>query len=160
MDGKAKSLSVLAAFVAVCFAAAGIGGIATASSVDTWYASLEKPSWAPPGWLFGPVWSVLYLTMAIAAWLLWRRRRVLSVRLPLTLFFIQLTLNAGWSWLFFGLQLPGLAFAELVLLWFAILATMLAFAKRVTPSGWLMAPYLLWTTFAAALNLAIWRLNV
>ena len=159
MDGKGKSLSVLAAFVVICFAAAGIGGIATSMSVDTWYASLEKPSWTPPAWLFGPVWSVLYLTMAVAAWLIWRRRKASPVRLPLTLFFLQLTLNAGWSWLFFGLRQPGPAFAELALLWLVIVATMLVFSKTVKLSGWLMAPYLLWTSFAAALNLAIWRLN-
>ena len=160
MDRTVTSLFVLVAFVAICFAAAGIGGIATARTLDAWYASLEKPSWTPPGWLFGPVWSILYLMMAIAAWLVWRRRTSVNIKLPLTLFFVQLALNAAWSWLFFGLQRPGLAFADLVLLWLAILVTMFVFWKRATPAGWLMVPYLLWTTFAAALNLAIWRLNI
>ena len=159
MDRTPSRLWALAAFVALCFGAAGIGGIATSAALNTWYTSLVKPSWTPPRWLFGPVWSALYFTMAVAAWLVWCRREAVAVKLPLTLFFVQLGLNAAWSWLFFALRRPGLAFAEILLLWCAILATLVAFRRTAAWAGWLMVPYLLWSTFAVALNLAIWRLN-
>ena len=159
MSGTTKSLLALAVFVVVCFAAAGIGGVATSKTVGTWYKSLEKPSWTPPAWLFGPVWTALYLMMAVAAWLVWRRRQAVDVRWPLILFTLQLVLNATWSWLFFALKSPGIAFLELVALWCAILCTLVLFWRTTALSGWLMLPYLLWTTFALALNLAIWRLN-
>jgi translocator protein len=102
------------------------------------------------------VWSVLYLSMAVAAWLVWRRP---DASLPLTLFGIQLIFNAAWSWLFFGLHSPGAAFVDIILLWLAIVATTVLFWRRSTPAGMLFLPYLLWVTFAAALNCAIWRLN-
>jgi tryptophan-rich sensory protein len=154
-----KSLVALALSVVVCFAAAGIGGVATSKTVGTWYKSLEKPAWTPPDWVFGPVWSTLYLMMAVAAWLVWRRRSTTDVRWPLALFAAQLVLNAAWSWLFFALKSPGVALLELAALWCAILSTLVLFWRRAALSGWLMLPYLLWTTFALALNLAIWRLN-
>jgi len=147
-------------FVAVCFAVAGLGSLSTNPSIDNWYAALTKPSWNPPNWVFGPVWTILYLMMAIAAWLVWRRKgSVAAAAVPLALFAVQLLLNALWSYLFFGLHRPDLAFAEIVLLWAAILATMLAFRRAVPLAGWLLLPYLLWVTFAAFLNFTIWRLN-
>lgn len=159
MSRAARSALVLALCLAVCFAAAGLGGLATSRSVRTWYQKIERPGWTPPDWLFGPVWTVLYATMAVAAWLVWRRAGWTGARAALALFAVQLFLNAGWSWLFFGLQSPGAALAELVVLWCAIVATVVAF-WRVTPAaGLLLLPYLLWSTFAAALNLAIWRMN-
>ncbi len=146
----------LVGLVAVCFGAAGIGGLATAPNIPTWYAGLDKPVWTPPGWIFGPVWSFLYLSMAVAAWLVWRRGNAL---VPLSLFAVQLTFNMAWSWLFFGLHSPGAAFVDVVLLWAAIVATMLAFWFRSTIAGLLFVPYLTWVSFAAVLNFAIWQLN-
>ncbi|HVF27526.1 MAG TPA: TspO/MBR family protein [Pyrinomonadaceae bacterium] len=147
-------------FVAVCFAVAGLGSLSTNPSIDNWYAALAKPSWNPPNRVFGPVWAILYLMMAIAAWLVWRRKgSVAAADVPLALFAVQLVLNALWSYLFFGLHRPDLAFAEIVLLWAAILATLLAFRRVIPLAGWLLLPYLLWVTFGAFLNFTIWRLN-
>ena len=151
----------LAVFVVLCFAAAGIGGLwtAPATAPGGWYYQIEKPSWTPPSWLFGPVWTALYLAMAVAAWLVWRQGGWPARRGALTLFLVQLVLNAGWSGLFFGLHSPGLAMAEIVFLWLAILLTLLAFFRVSRPAGWLMVPYLLWVSFASVLNFAVWRLN-
>ena len=102
----------------LCFAVAGVGGLVTTPSIPNWYAALAKPPWTPPDWIFGPVWSVLYLSMAVAAWLVWRQG---DVAVPMTMFGIQLVFNAAWSWLFFGLHSPGAAFIDIVLLWMAIL---------------------------------------
>jgi translocator protein len=124
-----------------------------------WYQALEKPAWTPPSWLFGPVWTVLYAMMGVAAWMVWRERGFSGAPTALGLFLLQLVLNAAWSWLFFGLQRPDLAAAEILILWAAIAATIVA-SWRVRPlAGWLLVPYLLWVSFAAALNVAIWRLN-
>lgn len=147
------------AFLAASFAAAAVGGIATASGVRDWYPTLNKPSWTPPSWLFGPVWTVLYACIAIAGFLAWRKAGYGGARWAMLLFALQLILNAAWSWLFFGLRQPGWALAEIVLLWAAILATTVAFFRISAPAGLLFVPYLLWVTFAAVLNGAIWRLN-
>ncbi len=155
-DPPKHPLLTLVGLVVVCFAVAGIGGLATAPNIPTWYAGLVKPAWTPPGWIFGPVWSLLYLSMAVAAWLVWRRGNVL---VPLTLFVIQLAFNAAWSWLFFGLHSPGAAFIDVVFLWAAIAATMLVFWFRSTIAGLLFMPYLAWVSFATVLNFTIWRLN-
>lgn len=124
-----------------------------------YYASLAKPSWAPPPWIFGPVWTLLYVMMAVAAWLVWRRGGWRAQRGPLALYLLQLVLNALWTPLFFGLRNPGLALAEIVLLGAAIVLTGRAFRAVSRPASWLLVPYLLWVVFAAALNFAIWRLN-
>jgi tryptophan-rich sensory protein len=145
--------------IGASFAAAAIGSLFTSPAIPGWYASIVKPSWTPPGWLFGPVWSALYLMMGIAAWLVWRKAGFYAAALPLALFGLQLLLNALWSILFFGLGSPGAALLEIVVLWGAILATMLAFFRHCAPAGWLLLPYLAWVTFAAALNAAIWHLN-
>jgi uncharacterized protein YbjT (DUF2867 family)/tryptophan-rich sensory protein len=150
----------LIGFMAVCFTAAGLGAAATATSVGGWYQILAKPSWNPPDWLFGPVWTVLYFLMAIAAWLVWRRERWFAARSALTWFGVQLALNVLWSVLFFGLQRPGLAFAEIIVLWMAIAATAIAFSGKSAIASLLLAPYLAWTTFAVLLNFAIWRMNI
>ena len=149
----------LVVFVVVCFAAAGIGGAVTTPKIATWYAALAKPSWNPPNWIFGPVWSVLYLCMAIAAWLVWRQGGLAGAATPLALFAVQLVLNLAWSWLFFGFENPGLAFVDIVLLWAAIAATMVAFWFRSAIAGILFVPYLAWVSFAAILNFVVWRLN-
>ena len=150
----------LIVLLVVCFAAAGIGGAVTTPKIATWYAALAKPSWNPPNWIFGPVWSVLYLCMAIAAWLVWRQGGLAGAATPLALFAVQLVLNLAWSWLFFGFENPGLAFVDIVLLWAAIAATMVAFWFRSAIAGILFLPYLAWVSFAAALNFTLWRLNL
>ncbi len=124
-----------------------------------WYASLRKPSWNPPGWIFGPVWTALYAMMAVAAWLVWRRGGFAAQRRPLGWFLAQLALNAAWTPLFFGLHWPGVAFAEIVLLWLAIVATLAAFRRVSRTATLLLVPYLLWVTFATVLNFTLWRLN-
>ncbi len=124
-----------------------------------WYAQLKKPAWNPPGWIFGPVWSALYILMAVAAWLVWRRGGFAAQRRPLGLFLIQIALNALWSPLFFGLKNPALAFAEIMLLWIAVLVTTVAFWKVHRTSGALLLPYLAWVSFASFLNFTLWQLN-
>ena len=150
---------VLVGFFLVTFAAAAIGGLSTGSGVRNWYPTLAKPTWTPPAWLFGPVWTVLYICIAIAGFLAWRRAGFGGAKWALTLFAVQLMLNAAWSWVFFGLHQPGWAFAEIILLWASILATTVALFTVSIWAGLLFMPYLLWVTFAAGLNFAIWRLN-
>jgi tryptophan-rich sensory protein len=147
----------LAVFLALTFSAAGIGSIATTPNIATWYAGLAKPSWNPPNWIFGPIWTLLYISMAVAAWRVWRQGELW--RWSLALFAVQLVLNAAWSWLFFGLHLPGVAFIEIVAMLAAILATTIAFWPRSMAAGILMLPYLGWVAFASVLNFTIWRLN-
>lgn len=154
----AKDILALVCFLALCFSAAALGSLATTPNLAVWYTGLAKPSWNPPNWVFGPVWTVLYVLMAFAAWLVWRKEGLWQW--PLALFAVQLALNAAWSWLFFGFHLPGAAFAEIVALLAAILATTLAFWFRSVAAGILMLPYLGWVCFAAVLNFTLWRLNV
>jgi len=124
-----------------------------------WYGSLKKPSWNPPGWIFGPVWTALYTMMAVAAWLVWRQGGWARQRKPLLMFLGQLVLNALWTPLFFGLHRTGVAFAEIILLWLAIAWTITAFWHVHRAATWLLAPYLVWVSFAAVLNGTLWRLN-
>ena len=160
MSARTRDILSLIAFLLVCQAAGGIGGLFTASSLGTWYAELRKPPYNPPNWVFGPVWTTLYVLMGIAAWLVWRRRgEGVDVRPGLVLFAVQIVLNALWSIIFFGLKSPGPAFAELVVLWGAIFATMLLFLRTSIAAGILLVPYLVWVSFAGVLNYAIWALN-
>ena len=129
-------------------------------SPGEWYASLVKPTFTPPGWIIGLVWFVLYTFMGIAAWRVWRQGGFTGARRALTLFLVQLALNAAWTYIFFGLQSPGLALAEIMLLWGLILLTIMAFWKVDLVAGGLMLPYWLWVSFAAFLNFSIWRLNI
>lgn len=145
--------------VVMCFAAAGLGGLVTSPNIPNWYADLAKPTWNPPDWIFGPVWSCLYLMMAVSAWIVWRQAGFTGAKLPLALFAVQLALNSLWSVLFFGLHSPGMAAVEIILLWMAILATLIMFWKRSRWAGILLVPYLAWVSFAAVLNLVIWRMN-
>lgn len=140
-------------------AAAAAGFVGSRFMPGEWYAELAKPSWNPPSAVFGPVWSTLYLMMGVAAWLVWRKVGWAGAPLALGLFALQLVLNALWSYLFFGLHQPALAFVDIVLLWLAILATTAAFWRVSTPAAVLLLPYLCWVTFAGALNLQLWRLN-
>ena len=158
-SGVARQAGMLAAFLFACFGAAAIGALANVRSLAEWYPSLNKPSWNPPSWLFGPVWTALYAMMAVAGWLVWKRHGLAGAKAATLLFAVQLALNAAWSWLFFGLRMPGAAFAEIVLLWGAILGTTVLFWKASVPAAVLFIPYLLWVSFAAALNFALWRLN-
>lgn len=146
----------LVIFLVACFAVAALGSIATNPEIHGWYATINKPSWTPPNWLFGPVWTLLYAMMAVAAWLIWRR---IGWSSAITLFIVQLILNLAWSFIFFKFHSPGLAFIEIVLLWMAIAATIWKFSSTSQPATLLLVPYLLWVTFAAALNFSIWRLN-
>lgn len=143
--------------IAVCLGAAWFGSSLTRPGLQPWYANLTKPTWTPPNWMFGPVWTVLFLMMAIAAWLIWRKAGLTSV--PTRLFLLQLFLNVTWSGLFFRLHSPGAACVEIVLLWSVILVTMIVFWRVVPIAGWLLLPYLIWVGYAAALNFSIWRLN-
>lgn len=142
------------------FAAALLGSLFTRNAVPNWYASLNKPVFTPPGWLFGPVWTALYVLMAVSAALVWNKGLDKpAVRVALALFVGQLILNALWTPLFFGLKMPLLAFVEIILLWIAIVLTIAAFAKVTITAALLLLPYILWTSFAAVLNFSIWLLN-
>jgi translocator protein len=123
-----------------------------------WYAALDKPSWNPPSWVFGPVWTVLYIMMGVAAWLVWDRYRG-AARTALAVFVVQVVFNGLWSYLFFGLQSPALAFAGIVILWSLIVTTLVLFWRARTVAGVLLLPYLAWVSFAAVLNFTIWQLN-
>ncbi|WP_419184774.1 TspO/MBR family protein [Botrimarina mediterranea] len=159
MPSWLRQVAALAGFLLLCFSAAAVGGMLTASSVGGWYQTLRKPPLSPPDWVFGPVWSALYTLMAIAAWLVWRRSGWQAGIRPLSLFVVQLSLNVAWSGVFFFLRMPGGAFAEITILWLAIAATTWQFWKHSHVAALLMTPYLAWVTFAGYLNFAIWRLN-
>ena len=145
----------------VSLAAGAIGSLAvTGQGFSSWYAAIEKPGFTPPSWVFGPVWTVLYLLMGVAAFLVWQRglgSRL--VRIALVWFLVQLALNAAWTPVFFGLHRIGLAVVVIVLLWAAIVVTMYWFFRVSRPAGMLFVPYLLWVSFATVLNAAIWHLN-
>lgn len=140
-------------------AAGLIGSVFTAQSVRTWYLIINRPSWNPPGWIFGPVWTILYILMGVASYLVWEKRGLPGAKSALFVYGIQLVLNLLWSFLFFGLKNPGLAFAEIILLWLAIVATLVLFWRLNTTAGALLVPYLLWVSFASFLNYTIWKLN-
>ena len=148
----------LLAWTVLTFAAAAVGGFAS-SQAGSFYADLARPSWAPPGWLFGPVWTLLYALMAVAVWLVWRRGGFRSAGSALTLYLLQLAANAMWTWLFFAWRQGGFAFAEILVLWALIAATILAFWRVSRIAGVLLLPYLAWVSFAAALTYATWTLN-
>lgn len=146
--------------IIACIGLGAIGSIATASSIDTWYTTINKPSFNPPSWLFAPVWTTLFALMGIAAAYVWDKgldRK--AVRSALILFGIQFLLNIAWSFLFFGAQNPTLAFIEILVLWVFIFLTIRAFFKIKKLSGWLLVPYLLWVSFASILNFSIMMLN-
>ena len=143
----------------VCFAVAGVSGSWTASEVPGWYKTLVRPSIAPPNWVFAPVWTMLYALMAVAAWRVWLEAPSPLRNWGLVLFALQLALNFAWSLLFFKMHALGAALAEVAVLWLAIGATTLVFARVSPMAAWLMAPYLAWVSFASILNGAFWRLN-
>lgn len=152
--GRMKNIRSLLVFVALVVAAAAFGGY---FQPGAWYAGLRKPPLTPPNWVFGPAWTLLYLAIAVAGWIVWRTQR--RIGLPLLLWGAQLALNAMWSFLFFGMQRPGFALVEIAVLLSVILATASAFFRVRTLAGVLFVPYVLWVAFAAYLNLGMWLLN-
>ena len=150
---------VFLGFLLITFAAAGIGGLFTGPGVRDWYPSLNKPTWTPPAWLFGPVWTALYLGMAVAAFLAWRRAGFDGARWALVLFAIQLILNAAWSWMFFWMHSPLLGLVNIVPQLLIVVATIRAFWKVDKIAAWCLAPLGAWVAFATVLNFSIWWLN-
>lgn len=153
-----RPLLLLFLLLAVCYAVAALGGVA-ASDAGSTYRSLDRPVWAPPSWLFGPVWTVLYATIAVSAWLVLRRRSLAETRAEVVFWSAQLALNLAWTPLFFGAGQYGLAFLDICLLLAAIGMTMLLFRRSSRAASLLLVPYALWVLYAASLNFAIWRLN-
>jgi benzodiazapine receptor len=156
-DIKAMHTSALIVWLALTFIAALTGVFVKTGG---WYAGLVKPAWNPPSWLFGPVWTTLYIMMAVAAWLVWREGGWKAQRRPLTVYLVQWLLNALWTPLFFGLRQPGLAFAEITVLLVMVLTTGVVFWQVRRAAGLLLVPYMAWVAFATVLNFTIWRLNV
>lgn len=152
---RTKQIAGLAGWLLIVFATAAVGAAASVEA-GPFYLQLVRPDWAPPASVFGPVWGVLYALMGVAVWLVWRRQ---GSPAALILFLLQLALNALWSWLFFGWHLGAYAFADVLVLWALILATLLSFWRVQPLAGALLLPYLLWVSFAAALNYSVWQLN-
>ncbi len=158
-QGPIRSIAALIGFLTGCFFIAWLGTQWTDMTLDTWYPQLVKPSFNPPNWIFGPVWSALYAMMAVAAWLVWRQAARPVGPMVWVPFVAQLALNAAWSGIFFALQSPGWALAEIFVLWLAIAANIALFWRVSRAAGLLLVPYLAWVSFASVLNAAIWRLN-
>jgi tryptophan-rich sensory protein len=148
----------LTGWIIVSFATSAVGAVASVQA-RSFYGQLTQPAWAPPGWLFGPAWTTLFTLMAIAAWLVWRSGGFRENRIALTLFLVQLSLNALWSWLFFAWNRGALAFVDIIVLWLFIVATLVSFWRANRLAGALLIPYVLWVSFAAALNYSVWQLN-
>ena len=153
-----KQILGLVGWLVLSFAASAVGAVASIQA-ESFYAQLAQPVWAPPPWVFGPVWTVLYALMGIAAWLVWRSGGFRANRQALVLFLLQLAFNAVWSWLFFAWHLGVLSLADILVLWILIVATLVSFWRVRPLAGALLIPYLLWVSFAAALNYSLWQLN-
>jgi len=155
-----NKISKLTISVITCLLAGSIGSFFTTPSIRTWYATIQRPALAPPNWIFGPVWTVLYVLMAVSAFLIWEKGiKKVEVKTSLYVFGIQLALNSLWSILFFGMHSPVLAFIEIIALWLAILLTIVKFYRLSTTAAYLLLPYLIWVSFAAFLNFSFWILN-
>ena len=153
---KKKEILGLVGWFVLCFGIAWIGSLA---GQDQWYADLRRSPFNPPDWVFPVVWTILYALMAIAAWLVWKKKGFLNARIPLGLFFLQLILNGLWPWLFFEFHEIGWAFADIVALWIFLALTLASFWVENPPAGVLLVPYLGWISYAAFLNYIIWRIN-
>lgn len=153
-----KNLVSLIAFLAICLGIAGVAGLVTVANIATWYEALAKPSFTPPNGIFGPVWTVLYILIAISGWMVWRKIGFSPDR-PLMIYGLQLSLNFVWSFVFFGAHLIGLAAINIVLLWLAIVWNTVLFWRVDRVAAALFLPYLAWVSFASALNIAMWQLN-
>ena len=160
MHDSRRGVFELTIFLLLVFLAGGLGSYFTAQSVSTWYQDIEKPGFTPPDWVFGPVWTTLFVLMAVAAWIVWRNRANSQVGWAMGFFAIQLALNTLWSFLFFGIRNPGYALFEIVILWGCILITVVLFWRNNRLSGLLLVPYLIWVSYAAVLNYLIWKINV
>jgi translocator protein len=154
-SSKRRNGLALAGFIFVTFCAPLLS-MGVGSMPGAWYAALNKPPWNPPPWVFGPAWTLLYTLMAVAAWMVWKRG---GFSRPLVLYFVQLALNAAWTPIFFRLHWLGVSVAVIVALWLMIAATLVSFHRVRNTAGWLLVPYLMWVSFAAVLNITIWRLN-
>lgn len=154
-----KDVAALIGSVVLAEAAGGIGTMFTIASIPTWYATLQKPFFSPPNWLFGPVWTILYALMGIAAFLVWWHRKQPGATKALWIYLVHLAVNALWSILFFGLKNIGLAFMEILILWAMIIALIVLFRRYDKHASCLLVPYLLWVSFATVLNGALWMLN-
>ena len=153
-----KKIFGLVLWLCVSFIASAVGAVASVDA-GSFYSGLTQPSWAPPAAVFGPVWTVLYILMALAAWLVWLRGGFAANRQALTLFLVQLAINAVWSWLFFAWRLGLVALLDVSVLWLLVLATLVAFWRILPLAGLLLVPYLLWISFAWVLNFSLWQLN-
>jgi tryptophan-rich sensory protein len=158
VPSKQKQVVGFVGWLVLCFATSAVGAVASIQA-KSFYGGLIQPNWAPPSWVFGPVWTFLYAAMAVAAWLVWRNGGFRANRTALSLFVTQLLLNAIWSWLFFAWAQGMLAFIDILLLWILIGATLVSFWRVRPMAGILFIPYFLWVSFAAVLNLAVWLLN-
>lgn len=156
---RSRDVFGLAVFLLVCFAVSGIGAAITATSVGSWYQTLQKPSFNPPDWVFAPVWTTLYVLIAIAGWRAWRRAQTKATSIALAVFAAQLALNLAWSLIFFGLQQIALALVEIVILLLAIVANTILFWRIDRWAGVLFVPYMVWVAFASVLNASLWWLN-
>ena len=152
-----KPILVFCLFLLIVFAVAFTG---SRFMPGDWYDGLNKPSWNPPDWLFGPVWTVLYILIAVSGWLVWKEAGFSAARAAFIVFSAQLILNAGWSWIFFGLHRPGFAFIEIMVLWFLILLNTILFSRINKTAGLLLIPYYAWVSLASVLNFSLWRLNI
>lgn len=160
MNSSFKQATGIVVAIAICELAGGIGAIFTTPSIATWYSTLVKPSFTPPSWLFGPVWTLLYALMGIAAFVVWNKGwNRPDVRTAVYIFVFQLLLNIMWSVIFFGLHNPLAAFVNIIVLWVAILTTIISFGRISRTAMWLLLPYILWVSFAAVLNYSLWVLN-
>jgi benzodiazapine receptor len=157
VNGSIRIWIGLAAWIGITFLAAAVG---SRFQPGTWYADLAKPAWTPPNVIFAPVWTLLYLLMGISAWLVWRGVESSATGLPLAVYVLQLAVNAAWSWLFFGLHQIGWALVDIVVLWGLIALTLWLFWRQSATAGLLLVPYLLWVSYAAVLNLELFRRNI
>lgn len=155
---KTNNIYKLILAIAICQLAGIIGALFTSPAIKTWYSTLVLPVLNPPSWIFGPVWTLLYLLMGIAAYLVWQQGKK-KRSIPIKVFALQLFLNSIWSILFFGLQKPGLALIDILTLLISIVWTMVLFFKISKPAAYLLVPYILWVSFATYLNYSIWILN-
>ena len=155
-----NNLTKLVIAIAIPLAIGGTAGFFTATGVDSWYQTINKPSWNPPGWIFGPVWTTLYVMMGVALFFVWKSDVNEQLkRSAITLFAIQLVLNFFWSFIFFNQHQPGWALVEIIVMWVFILLTIFSFAPISKTAAWLLVPYISWVSFATILNYTIWKLN-
>jgi len=155
---RSNSIKLISS-IALCVLLGSVGGLVTVNEIPNWYATLNKPSFNPPNWLFGPVWTTLYVLMGISVYLIWKQPVSKERNKALQLFILQFILNFCWSFIFFGLHATGWALIEMITLWILILLSILYFAKHSKTAAWLLVPYISWVSFALLLNAAIWKLN-